>query len=372
MKNHFAVFMVILFSFSLSAQESTIRKLYVGTYTSEGAEGIYLCRFDESSGSLSLENIFNGIEDPTFLKISPDRKYLYAVTRASNNTDASGGYIQAFEIKPDGSLTFINRQSSNGAGPCHVDVSPDGRFAAIATYGGGTFSLYPVQNNGSVGEASMTIQSQGSGSNPDRQKGPHAHSVIFTPDGKMLFGADLGTDRMHAFDIKGDKIISASQSYLHLAPGSGPRHFKFHPDAKTMYVINELNSTITSFKKKGRKWKELQTITTLPENFSGTNYCADIHVSPDGRFLYGSNRGHNSIAVYSINQKSKMLGWVTSVSTHGDWPRNFTLSADGKFLLAANQRSGNIVVFKIDPATGIPEYTGNELQLPSPVCLEFL
>lgn len=365
----FLIFTII--TFSLFAQQSSTENLYVGTFTSEGAEGIYLCRFDGATGKLTLQKTFKGVEDPSFIRISPDRNFLYAVTRASDTLEEAGGYIQSYRIEPDGTLHFLNKQVSNGSGPCHVDISPDGRFAAIATYGSGTISLYPLNDDGSIEKASITIHNTGSGTHPTRQTKPHAHSTLFSADGKQLFNADLGTDKISVFDVKNNKIISAGQSYLLLPPGSGPRHFKFHPDSKVMYVINELNSTITSFRKKGRKWKMLQTTTTIPEDFSGENYCADIHVSPDGRYLYGSNRGHNSIAVYSIDPKSKELEWITAVSTQGDWPRNFTLSKDGRFLIAANQKSGNIAVFRINTHNGVPEFTGYDLNLPSPVSLEF-
>src|SRR5690554_1829399 len=371
MKNSIGILILLILTLSITAQNPSVSNLYVGSFTSEGAEGIYLCQFDNSTGKISLHKVFKGIEDPSFIRLSPDRNFLYAVTRASNDLEKSVGNIQSYRIEPDGNLVFLNKQVSNGEGPCHVDISPDGRFAAIATYGSGTVSLYPLNEDGSLKKASITIHNTGSGAHPTRQTKPHAHSTIFSPDGKQLFSADLGTDKINIFNVKDNKIISAGQSYLNLTPGAGPRHFKFHPNGKLMYVINELNSTITTFSKKGRKWKTYQTITTIPVDFTEENYCADIHVSPDGRYLYGSNRGHNSIAVYTINPKSKKLEWVTAVSSQGDWPRNFTLSNDGKFLLAANQRSGNIAVFKINPENGIPEFTGYNLELPAPVSLEF-
>ncbi len=370
MKINILFLLIVLLSLSLSAQNNEERNLFVGTFTSEGAEGIYLCHFNSESGEIALKNIFKGIDNPSFLEISPDRNHLYAVSRPDNEVDQSGGYVQSYHINKGGELQFINKQSSHGKDPCHIDVSPDGRFAAIATYGSGTVSLYSINTNGGLNEASITIFNQGSGPNPSRQKAPHAHSVLFSPDGSQLFSADLGTDLLSIFDLKEDKIISAKQqSNVKLTPGSGPRHFTFHPDSKTIYVINELNSMITVLKKKDNKWEEQQTISTIPEGFTEANYCADIHVSADGSYLYGSNRGHNSIAVYEIDKKTKQLDWITSVPTQGEWPRNFILSEDGRFLLAANQKSGNITVFKINPKSGIPEFTGNEIKLPSPVCL---
>jgi 6-phosphogluconolactonase len=357
--------------FSTSAQNSVNEKIYVGTFTSEGAEGIYLCEFNRSSGEISLIKSFKGIDNPSFLKISPDRQFLYAVTRPSAAVEKSGGYIQAYKIRQNGDLQFLGKAISHGADPCHVDVSPDGKFAAIATYGGGTTSLYPVKDNVGIGPAVSTITNKGSGPTP-RQTAPHAHAIKFARNGKQVFSADLGTDRLNIFDLQKGKLIPAKQPFVKLPPGSGPRHFDFHPDSEVIYVINELNSTISVIDRNGRNREVVQTISTLPESFNETSYCADIHVSANGKFVYGSNRGHNSIAVFKTDPVTKQLEFLTTVPTRGEWPRNFTLSADGKFLLVANQHSGNIVVFKVNTETGIPEFTGKELKLPAPVCLEFL
>ncbi len=371
MKKRILFLFYAFIAFSLSSQEIEEKKLFVGTFTSEGAEGIYLCLFNETSGNITLQKVFSGIDNPSFLQISPDRNFLYAVIRPVGESGRSNGYVHAYKIEPGGDLQFLNKQSSNGADPCHIDISPDGNFTAIATYGSGTVSLYKINKDGSLSIAGPTIKNEGSGPNPSRQKAPHAHSVLFSSDGKQLFSADLGTDRLNIYDVKDGRLMPASQSHIKITPGAGPRHFSIHPDSKTIYVINELNSTITALRKTGKKWKMFQTISTVPDGFIGDNYCADIHVSADGRFLYGSNRGHNSIAVYSIDPKSKRLDWVTAVPTKGEWPRNFTLSRNGNFLLAANQKSGNITVFKINPENGIPEFTGKNIQLPSPVCLVF-
>ncbi len=357
--------------FSAGGQDSENEKFYVGTFTSEGAEGIYLCEFNRTSGEISLVETFKGIDNPSFLKISPDKQFLYAVTRPSAAIEKSGGYIQAYKIGNKGGLQFINKAVSHGADPCHVDVSPDGKFAAIATYGGGTTSLYPVNKNGGISPAVSIIVNVGSGPT-SRQTAPHAHSIKFSRNGKQVFSADLGTDQLNIFDLKKGELTPAKQPFVKLPPGSGPRHFDFHPEAEVIYVINELNSTISVIDGNGRDRKVIQTVSALPENFDGTSYCADIHVSADGRFVYGSNRGHNSIAVFKTDPVSKKLEFLTTVSSRGEWPRNFTLTAGGRFLLVANQHSGNIVVFKINSETGIPEFTGKELKIPAPVCLEFL
>lgn len=368
------VLIIILMCFNIigaSSQEKGSQKLFVGTFTSGGAEGIYLCDFDASTGKIEKRKTFKGIDNPSFLKISQDKKFLYSVNRVSPAIEPSGGYVTSFKIDENQNLQFLNKQISNGAGPCHIDVSADGKYVAIATYVGGTISLYPVAEDGSLFSSTTTIVNQGSGPNERRQKEPHAHSVKFSPYNNLVFSADLGTDQLNIFELKGNQLSKYSQDSVEIVAGSGPRHFDFHPERKIIYVINELNSTVTAIKNENESWLPFQTLSTLPAGFDGTSYCADIHVSADGRFLYGSNRGHNSIVVFQIDKQSGELNFIQTVSTEGDWPRNFTLSPDGRFLLAANERSGNITVFRINNDTGVPEFTGSELKLPAPVCLEF-
>lgn len=367
----FFLFLAVLFfsALNVSGEGGVVHKMYVGTFTSEGAEGIYLCSFDTQTGTIKLDETFKGVDNPSFLKISPNRKYLYSVNRAPKNVESAGGYVTAYEINKNGSLKFLNKQLSHGSGPCHIDVSGDGKFVAIATYGGGTVSLYPVAKNGRLAEATTVVQNQGSGANKRRQEAPHAHCVKFSPYNNQVFNADLGTDQLNVFLLKNKKLVR--QDSVEMAAGAGPRHFNFHPNEQVIYVINELNSTITAVGNVGGNWKKFQTVSTLPPDFTGDNSCADIHVSADGKFLYGSNRGHNSIAVFEIDPHNKHLTFIKTVSTEGDWPRNFTISPDGNFLLVANQRSGNIAVFQIDKKSGIPEFTGNQIKLPAPVCLEF-
>lgn len=363
------IIFVLLFTMSALwafGKESGKQKFYVGTYTSEGAKGIYLCNFDNSSGEIKIVETFEGISNPSFLKTSDDNKFLYSVTEKQE------GCVTAFQIDKNGSLKFINEQKSNGTGPCHVDVSKDGKFVAVANYGGGTTALYPVGMNGGLLPATSVIVNEGSSVNKSRQTKPYAHSIKFSPFSNEVFSADLGTDRLNIYTLEGEKLNKKVQEFIKTDLGAGPRHFDFHPDGETIFVINELNSTVTTFKKKGEKWENFQTISALPADFKGTSYCADIHVSADGTFLYGSNRGHNSIAVFGIDNETKTLKSVGFVHVEGDWPRNFALSPDGDFLLVANQKSGNITVFKINKESGMPEFTGNEIRIPAPVCIEFL
>ncbi len=365
----FPVFFLLL---NLSLNAAKPEKLYVGTFTSEGADGIYLCDFNSETGEISLSKTFGGIENPSFLKISPDRKKLYAVTRPKKEPGKPEGYVNAYAILHDGALEFINNQPSNGSDPCYVDVSADGKFIAVANYGSGSTSLYRTNEDGSLKPANSVIVNTGSGPNLSRQKSPHAHSIRFSPDGKQLFSADLGTDKLDIFNLKWGKHKPARQQYVSVPVGSGPRHFDYHPDAAVIYVANELISTVNVLQKKGKNFEIIQTVNTTPEDFTGTNYGAEIRVSNNGRYVYVSNRGHNSISVFAVDPVSKKLQLLTTVSSGGEWPRHFTFSPDGKFLLTANQHTGNIVVYKINAETSTPEFTGFELKLPVPVCLEFL
>lgn len=363
--------LLITIAFTSAAQVNEKLKLYVGTFTSEGADGIYLCDFNQETGDIRLSKTFRAIDNPSFLKTSPDDRFLYVATRPSNKIEPSGGYVSAYNIDKSGDLHFVNKQISEGADPCYVDVSADGKFVAVANYGGGSTALFPVGGNGSLLPASSVVKNQGSGPNKNRQAAPHAHSIKFSPYGKQVFSADLGTDQLNIFKLENSKLETCEPPFLELDPGAGPRHFAFHPERQIIYVINELNSTITSFAMKNNKWQKTRSVATLPTGFAGTSYCADIHISADGKYLYGSNRGHNSIAVFAVDDTGNLQN-IGFVPVEGDWPRNFALSPNGGFLLVANQKSGNITVFKIDAKTGMPKYTGKSLNLPSPVCLEFL
>lgn len=359
------LFLVVLIALG---QNVGFQHFYIGSYTSEGAEGIYLCKLNTNTGEVILEHTFSGVDNPSFVKLSPNKKYLYSVSEAGEK----GSFVYAFEVQEDNSLVLLNKQSSNGQGPCHVDVSPGGNYVAVATYGGGTTSVYPVLKNGSLLEASSTIKNSGSGANKDRQSKPHAHSIKFSKWGNDVFSADLGTDQLNIYRLKKNALKTKGQAFAKLPPGAGPRHFDFHPNKKVIYVINELSSTVTALKKDRKGWSVFQNISTLPSDYTGESYCADIHISKDGKYLYGSNRGHNSIAVFEINSKDASLKLLDVVSVEGNWPRNFGITPDGRWMLVANQRSGNITVFEVDKVNGSIKYAGKEIKLPAPVCIEFL
>lgn len=355
-------------SLSVFSQNTKSQKFYVGTYTSAGAKGIYLCSFDSENGEITQEKSFSGIENPSFVRLSPDKKYLYSVSEAGDK----GSFVYAYKREKNGDLIFLNKQSSNGNGPCHVDVSEDGKFVAVANYGGGTTSLYPVANNGALNEATTININKGNAQNENRQSKPHAHSIKFSPFDNQVFSTDLGTDHLDIFQLENNELKKGGQSEVVMVSGAGPRHFDFHPNKEVLYVINELNSTVAVVKREDNVWLVKQNISTLPENFEGKSYCADIHISKDGKYLYGSNRGHNSIVVYKVNKKDQSLKNLGTVSVEGDWPRNFALTPDGNWMLVANQKSKDITVFKMNGKTGMPEFSGKKYSLPSPVCVEFL
>lgn len=348
--------------------------LYVGTYTKGMANGIFVYAFNDRSGrliDLKMPAISN---NPSFLTISPNKKYMYAVGELDNlDSDQSGG-LAAYRINPDGKLTLINHVLTHGANPCHVSLSPDGKKLVASNYTGGNLSFFNILSDGSLSEMVQRIQHEGSGPVPDRQAAPHAHSARFDATGKLLYAADLGIDELKIYDVApgSNEVTPHAQPYVKMSPGSGPRHFDFSADGRFIYVINELNSTITVLMKYGAEWKTVQTIKTLPKDFKGENNCADIHVSADGRFVYGSNRGHNSIAVFKREANSGKLEMIETVSVEGNWPRNFTLDPSGNFLLVANQKSNDITVFKIDQPSGKLAYTGIKVPNESPVCLQFL
>ena len=351
--------------------------VYVGTYTSGDSEGVYICRLDLSTGKLTLVKTVKGLVNPSFLAIDPQHRYLYSVDEVRKFEGGSGGAVSAFSInRKTGDLTFLNQQQTRGAAPCHLSVDKSGKFVLTANYRGGNVSVFPILSDGKLGAMTDFVQHHGSGLDPQRQNAPHAHSIIMDPSNRYAFAADLGIDKImiYKFDTTKGKLIPNDESSVKLKPGAGPRHFTFHPNGKYAYVINELNSTITAFlydETHGRL-KEVQTVSTLPEDFSGKNTCADIHVSPSGKFIYGSNRGHDSIVIFAIDTQTGKLTYVGHEPTQGRIPRNFAIDPTGTFLLAENQKSNNIVTFRINLQTGKLNSTGNVIEIPSPVCIKMI
>jgi 6-phosphogluconolactonase len=348
--------------------------LYVGTYTKGMTNGIFVYKFNDQTGRLVDLKRPAVSNNPSFLTIAPNKKFLYAVGELDNLDSNQSGGISAFRIEPDGHLTLINHVLSNGSNPCHVCLSPDGKRLVASNYSAGNLSFFNVLADGSLSEMVQRIQHEGSGPFPERQTSPHAHSARFDSTGKLLFAADLGIDELKIYDVPtGDKQFAPhAQPFVKMAPGSGPRHFDFSSDGRFIYVINELSSTITVLMKYGAEWKTVQNVRALPKDFKGESWCADIHISADGRFVYGSNRGHNSIAVFKRDANSGKLELIDNTPVEGNWPRNFIIDPTGKFLLVANQKSNDITIFKIDPVSGMLRYTGYKIPNESPVCLQFL
>lgn len=342
--------------------------LFVGTYTQKTSEGIYVYRFDARTGDFAPLSIAKSIPSPSFLALSPNQRFLYAV-------EGGGELVRAFAIdKASGELTFLNSQSSGGKNPAHLTVDKTGKWLIVGNYGGGSLSVLPIKADGSVGQATQTIQHQGSSINPSRQAQPHVHSINIAPNNKDVFVPDLGTDKImaYALDTQTGQLLAQSTPFVSSAPGSGPRHFTYHPNGKFAYVIEEMGGTVTGFNYKNGTLKAFQTIATLPEDYNGQKSCADLHISPDGQFLYGSNRVHQSLVIYRINQKTGQLTFVAHQAVNGKTPRNFAIDPTGNFVLVANQDTDNVVVFRRNKKTGALTPTGKEIGVSMPVCLVFM
>ena len=352
------------------------RLVYIGTYTGDNSQGIYAFRFDEESGALKMLGLAAATKSPSFLAISPNRKFLYAVNETSSFEGEKAGSVTAFSIHaPSGKLTALNAKSSKGDGPCHLAVDATGRFVAVANYGGGNFSLLPVGADGRLGDSIAILANGGSGPNKKRQEGPHAHAVVFDARNRFLLGADLGLDRVfiYKFDPSTGSLGANDPSSVQLAPGAGPRHVAFHPRLPLAFAINELTSTITSLSWDAATGRlaAAGSVSSLPAGYAGDNSTAEIAVHPNGRFVYGSNRGHDSIAVFAI-APTGTLTLVEHESARGQTPRNFAIDPSGKWLIAANQKSNTLAVFSIDQETGTLTPVGPLAQVGTPVCVLFL
>jgi 6-phosphogluconolactonase len=352
--------------------------VYVGTYTQTGRgqphrpEGIYQYRFDPADGTLSLTGAAKDTLNPSFLAVHPTRRYLFAVNELGQ------GMVSAFGIAASsGELSFINSQPTNGAAPCYVNCDPTGRWLMIANYSSGSIAVYPIAEDGSLAEMSDFIQHEGQlGPNQRRQEHAHAHSIRFDPTGRFVLAADLGLDevRLYRLDGKTGKLMPNDPPAVRVSPGAGPRHVDFNHHGHFVYIANELDSTVTActWDSQHGVIDPIQTVSTLPTGFTGENTVADIHLTPNGAFLYVSNRGHHSLAAYTVNRHTGMLYPAGFYATHGEVPRNFAIDPSGAFILAANQDSNNLVVLRIDPAQGSLEKIGQDVPVPSPVCVQFL
>ncbi|OBQ55130.1 lactonase family protein [Tamlana sp. s12] len=350
---HLILLVLAVFTTKMHAQNIP---LYVGTYTNEDAEGIYQLQFNTETGTLSKQTLAIKIDNPSFLEYSPNRKYLYS-TNATNS-----GFVSSYVVNEDGSLTMLTRMRSHGELPCHIALNKAGTKAAVSNYRGGTLAIFPINEDGTLSDASQVFDH-----NSEKTKS-HAHSAHFINDD--LFVADLGTNSVFQYELKKGEYKLDTDAIVKTKDNPGPRHFTTTQDGEFFYVINEIGSSVASIKRSNNKFKEIDFDSTLSEDFKGENASADIHLSKDEQFLYASNRGENTIAVFKRHPKKGTIEKIQNASVHGDWPRNFAIDPTGKFLIVANRRSNNLVVFKIDPNTGELSFLQDH-KTPTPVCLLF-
>ncbi|SFE05486.1 6-phosphogluconolactonase [Paenibacillus catalpae] len=343
--------------------------LYIGSYGTESEATIRVCAFDGAAGTITVKQEVAGVQNASYLAVDPAGRHLYAVSETGQTGAEAGGSVVSFAVEEgSGTLTELNRQLSHGADPCYITVDADHHAVLVANYTGGNAALLPIKGDGTIAPATSVVREDAPlGSITARQDAPHAHAIVV--NGNYVYVNDLGTDLIHTFKIEdGTRLVKQSSCKLH--SGAGPRHIVFHQSLSCAYVMNELDSTITllSVSDNG-ELAPVQTVSALPEGFSGYNDAADIHLSPSGRYLYSSNRGHNSIAVFAVDQADGSLTLIQNASCEGDAPRNFLVLPGGSQLLVANQKTGNIVLFTVNQETGLIQSEGTILEVPSPVCI---
>ncbi len=350
---------------------STQHFAFVGTYTGTTSAGLYVFAHDSETAKLTQRSTLAGPGNPTFVARHPTLPVIYAVHELDDYAGSKQGAISAARFDAEtATLTPLNVLPTGGDHPCHVSVDKTGRFAFAANYSGGSVAMYRVLADGSLDGPCDFVQHASRAASGDRQGNPHAHQVFVDPTNRYVYSCDLGTDRVLIYALDFDAGKLRPHGYIRTQIGAGPRHLDFHPSGRFVYVINELDNTLNAFAvESGGALRELQSLSTLPAGYSETSYCADVHVSGDGRFVYGSNRGHNSIVVFAIDPASGTLTFVEHTKTGGDWPRNFALSPDGAFLLVANQNSDDIITFRLDAKTGRMARQPGTLAVPRPVCL---
>lgn len=368
--------------------------VYIGTYTNHNSKGIYIINFNIATGKLDVIGIADELENPSYLNISKDNKYLYTVSETEEFNGTPGGAVGAYSINSlTGRLSFLNVQPTRGRLPCHLTNDSEGKFLIAANYGEGTISVFPLQLDGSIASISSVITHQGKGPDKERQEKPHVHHISLTPDEKYLCAVDLGIDKICMYDFelsiknsvinkedcqatfseKVTKVNKFNKNSIDIFPGSGPRHLEFSRNGKYAYLVNELTSSVVvlSYSSLDNTFTQVQYISALPATYIGISYCAAIHISPDNKFLYVSNRGHDSIAIFEIDQDTGKLAMISLTSTNGKFPRDFAIDPLGNILLVANQHSDTIVPFRIQHESGKLEVCGDAITVPSPVCVKF-
>lgn len=368
------LFLAICISFCALLGSAQNYYLFVGTYTTGKSKGIYVFQFNSTNGEVVYVSNTDSCTNPSFLSVSPNGKYLYAVNETGREQP---GHISAFTFdKTIGKLLFINQQLSGGDDPCFVTTDQSGKWIVVANYSGGSLSTFPVNADGSLQPYSQLIQHKGSSSNKERQEKAHVHATFFSPDYRYLLAPDLGMDKLMVYQFTASRktpLKPAPVPFIASLPGSGPRHLAFHPNKKFAYLVEELTGTVKTFSYNKGLLYPIQTIATHPASYKGQPGSADIHVSPDGKFLYASNRGEeNNLAIFSIDAFTGILTNKGYQAITGAQPRNFIIDPGGKYLLVANQKTNNIVVYKRDLLTGLLQPTLQQIEVPSPVCLQML
>ena len=374
-----AQFQKLIFLLVLTFPVAAETLVYFGTYTGGGSKGIYRSILDETTGELSDLVLAAELENPSFLVVSPDQNYLFAVSENGKFKGKEGGGVSSFAIGEDGGLTLISQVNSGGGAPCHISTDPQGKCLLVANYMGGSISSYQIAADGKLvaPAAGGFIQHEGQGAQLPRQASPHAHSVNVDPSGKRAFVADLGLDKVliYKLDAAAGTITPNDPAFLKLPDATGPRHFSFHPSGKWAYTNLEMSLEVAALSHdvKTGALEVLEIESTVPDGTERKgNSTAECLVHPTGKWVYVSNRGHNSIAVFAIDQKTGKLDFIEHESTQGEIPRNFGIDPSGKFLIAGNQRSDNVTVLKINQETGSLDPTGHEIKVPAAVCVRFL
>ena len=353
--------------------------VYIGTSASPNSRGIYVTRMDPAPGALAAPELAVETKNPNFLAFHPSSKFLFACGEFTDAAGNKSGGVSAFAINDaGGKLSPLNQQPSGGRGPCYVAVDTSGRNLLVANYGSGSIACVPIGDDGKLKEPTSVIQHEGKSVNPKRQEGPHAHSINLDPANRFAFAADLGLDKVMIYALDADKgtLTPHNVPFAELPPGGGPRHLAWHPSGKFAYVNNEMGNTVSAFAydaERGALAPLGAPVPTIPSDYSeaGKNTTSEIVVHPSGKFLYCSNRGHNSIARFDIAADGTLTP-RGHTPTQGETPRNFAIAPGGQFLLAANQKTGNVVVFTIDAASGDLTATGSKIDVPAPVCIRFL
>ncbi|HKJ33213.1 MAG TPA: lactonase family protein [Balneolales bacterium] len=351
--------------------------IYIGTFSNRGSKGIYVFRFDRKTGKLRFVQATTHEKSPSFVTITPNKKYLYAGCRGGIPPNKKWGSVVAYRInQKSGKLSYLNVRPAYGPGSCFVDTSPNGKMVFVANYVGGDLAAYKIDKNGMLSQVMDTIVHQGHGVNPARQAHPHVHSTVPSPNGKYVYASDLGTDKIYTYivDYQNGSLTPGKPPFIKTKPGDGPRHLVFTNSSKYAYSVHEMGSSVTAYRYDAQNGSLhfIKRYSTLPKDYQGKNKAAEIHLGPKDKFLYVSNRGDNSLAIFKINKNDGKLTRIDIQKTHGDFPRNFIVDPLGNYVIVANRHSDNLVVFKRNQKTGLLTYTGEQVKVPVPVCVKWI